>query len=129
MPIPGDSIAICSFGDASANHATAQTALNAAAWTAYQKLPAPVLCVCEDNGTGISVPTPEGWIASTFSAQEHLAYFACEGEIDEIWDVAYSGDPSTVTVHVRRLREKIEADPSEPRHLVTVWGSGYRFEP
>jgi two-component system response regulator ResD len=49
--------------------------------------------------------------------------------LDELWDIAYSGDPSTVTVHVRRLREKIEPDPSNPRRLVTVWGSGYRFEP
>jgi two-component system, OmpR family, response regulator ResD len=49
--------------------------------------------------------------------------------LDELWDVAYDGDPSTVTVHVRRLREKVEADPSHPRHLVTVWGAGYRFEP
>ncbi|HVC18059.1 MAG TPA: thiamine pyrophosphate-dependent enzyme, partial [Rhodanobacter sp.] len=45
LPIPADSIAICSFGDASSNHATAQTAFNAAAWTAYQQLPAPVLFV------------------------------------------------------------------------------------
>jgi len=59
LPVPDDSIAICSFGDASSNHATAQTAFNAAAWTAYQKLPAPVLFVCEDNGIGISVKTPE----------------------------------------------------------------------
>ena len=46
-----------------------------------------------------------------------------------MWDFAWDGDSSTVTVHVRRLREKIEDDPSEPRHLVTVWGVGYRFEP
>jgi 2-oxoisovalerate dehydrogenase E1 component len=58
LPIPEDSITVCSFGDASSNHATAQTAFNAAAWTAYQKLPAPVLFVCEDNGIGISVKTP-----------------------------------------------------------------------
>ncbi len=38
-----------------------------------------------------------------------------------------TGDPATVTVHVRRLREKIESDPSHPRRLVTVWGAGYRF--
>ena len=49
--------------------------------------------------------------------------------LDELWDFAYDGDPSTVTVHVRRLREKIEADPSEPTRLLTVWGVGYRFEP
>jgi DNA-binding response OmpR family regulator len=49
--------------------------------------------------------------------------------LDEVWDVAFEGDPSTVTVHIRRLREKIEANPSKPRWLVTVWGVGYRFEP
>jgi DNA-binding response OmpR family regulator len=49
--------------------------------------------------------------------------------LDELWDVAFDGDPATVTVHVRRLREKLEADPSAPRRIVTVWGSGYRFEP
>ena len=49
--------------------------------------------------------------------------------LDELWDVAFQGDPATVTVHVRRIREKIEADPSQPRYLVTVWGAGYRFEP
>jgi DNA-binding response OmpR family regulator len=49
--------------------------------------------------------------------------------LDELWDASFDGDPSTVTVHVRRLREKIEPDPSSPRHLITVWGAGYRFEP
>jgi two-component system response regulator VicR len=49
--------------------------------------------------------------------------------LDEVWDFAWEGDSSTVTVHVRRLREKIETNPSEPEHLVTVWGVGYRFEP
>jgi DNA-binding response OmpR family regulator len=49
--------------------------------------------------------------------------------LDELWDAAFEGDPSTVTVHIRRLREKIEPNPSRPRHLITVWGMGYRFEP
>jgi two-component system response regulator ResD len=49
--------------------------------------------------------------------------------LEELWDFAFDGDPSTVTVHVRRVREKIERAPSEPRHLVTVWGAGYRFDP
>ena len=79
LPIPDDSIAICSFGDASANHATAQTAFNSAAWTAYQQLPAPVLFVCEDNGIGISVKTPTDWIAASFSVRRDLDYFRADG--------------------------------------------------
>jgi 2-oxoisovalerate dehydrogenase E1 component len=79
LPIPADSIAICSFGDASANHATAQTAFNAAAWTAYQKLPAPVLFVCEDNGIGISVKTPADWIRASFEHRRDLDYFHADG--------------------------------------------------
>jgi len=44
----------------------------------------------------------------------------------DVWGWNF-GDPSTVTVHIRRLREKIEPAPHEPRHLLTVWGEGYRF--
>ncbi|GAP67375.1 pyruvate/2-oxoglutarate dehydrogenase complex,dehydrogenase component beta subunit [Mizugakiibacter sediminis] len=79
LPVPQDSIVICSFGDASSNHATAQTAFNAAAWTAYQKLPAPVLFVCEDNGIGISVKTPTDWIAANFRGRRDLDYFFADG--------------------------------------------------
>jgi DNA-binding response OmpR family regulator len=49
--------------------------------------------------------------------------------LDQVWGYDYYGDASTVTVHVRRLREKIEDNPSEPRWIQTVWGVGYRFEP
>jgi DNA-binding response OmpR family regulator len=49
--------------------------------------------------------------------------------MDAVWDYEFAGDASTVTVHMRRLRSKIEADPSRPRHLKTVWGVGYKFEP
>jgi DNA-binding response OmpR family regulator len=49
--------------------------------------------------------------------------------LEDVWDFAWEGDSATVTVHVRRLREKLERDPSIPVHLVTVWGVGYRFEP
>jgi two-component system response regulator ResD len=49
--------------------------------------------------------------------------------LEDVWDFAWEGDSATVTVHVRRLREKLEDDPSSPAHLVTVWGVGYRFEP
>lgn len=100
MPIPEDSIAICSFGDASSNHATAQTAFNAAAWTAYQKLPAPVLFVCEDNGIGISVKTPDGWIARNFRDRSDLDYFAADG-----LDLAEGyGQVQAAVEHCRRTR-------------------------
>lgn len=100
LPIPDDSIAICSFGDASANHATAQTAFNAAAWTAYQKLPAPVLFVCEDNGIGISVKTPSGWIANRFRQMDGLDYFFADG-----LDLAQGyGDVQRAVEHCRRTR-------------------------
>jgi DNA-binding response OmpR family regulator len=49
--------------------------------------------------------------------------------LERVWDFAWAGDSSTVTVHIRRLREKLEVDPSSPRHFVTVWGVGYRFDP
>lgn len=79
LPIPDDSVVVCSFGDASSNHAAAATAFNAAAWTAYQHLPAPVLFVCEDNGIGISVKTPGGWIKSNFAQRANLDYFFADG--------------------------------------------------
>lgn len=49
--------------------------------------------------------------------------------LDLVWGLTEYVDPSTVTVHVRRLREKIEPDPANPRHIQTVWGVGYKFEP
>ena len=48
--------------------------------------------------------------------------------LDQVWGFHFEGDPSTVTVHIRRLREKVEADPSHPQFLLTVWGVGYKFE-
>ena len=49
--------------------------------------------------------------------------------LDQVWGLTEYIDPGTVTVHVRRLREKIEADPTTPLYIVTVWGVGYKFEP
>jgi len=48
--------------------------------------------------------------------------------MEAVWDHEFAAEPSAVTMHVRRLREKIEADPGQPRHLQTVWGVGYRFD-
>jgi DNA-binding response OmpR family regulator len=49
--------------------------------------------------------------------------------LERVWGLSDFIDPGTVTVHVRRLREKVEADPSNPEHILTVWGVGYKFEP
>jgi DNA-binding response OmpR family regulator len=48
--------------------------------------------------------------------------------LDHVWGYEFYGDSSTVTVHIRRLREKIESDPANPHYLLTVWGVGYKFD-
>ena len=62
-------------------------------------------------------------------AQHPKQVFTREQLLERVWGGALYIDPGTVTVHVRRLREKIEIDPSHPAHLLTVWGVGYKFEP
>ena len=65
------------------------------------------------------------WLLATHPRQ----IFSRDQLLDKIWGLTEYIDPATVTVHMRRLREKIEKDPSKPHHIVTVWGVGYRFEP
>src|SRR3970040_2322880 len=84
-PWASDSIVLCSFGDASVNHATRQAALNTAAHCAFQHLPLPLLFVCEDNGLGISVPTPSGWVETILRSRPALRY-----------EHAGGGDPAEV---------------------------------
>jgi DNA-binding response OmpR family regulator len=72
--------------------------------------------------------------AKEFELLYHLArhprhVFSRDQLLQAVWGTSDYIDPSTVTVHIRRLREKIETDPSRPERLVTVWGIGYRFEP
>jgi len=72
--------------------------------------------------------------AKEFDMLYHLArhprqVFSRDQLLDKIWGLSDYIDPSTVTVHIRRLREKIETDPANPTHLQTVWGVGYKFEP
>lgn len=62
-------------------------------------------------------------------AQHPRQVFTRNHVLERVWGISDYIDPSTVTVHIRRLREKIEQDPSNPQHLLTVWGVGYKFEP
>ena len=73
--------------------------------------------------------TPKEFDLLHFLASNPGRVFSRLELLAELWDFAFDGDPSTVTVHVRRLREKVERDPSRPSHLITVWGVGYRFDP
>jgi len=64
-----------------------------------------------------------------FLASNPRRVFSRTHLLDRVWEDDGVRDTSTVTVHIRRLREKIEQDPSRPRHLETVWGVGYRLTP
>lgn len=86
---PKDAVVVCSFGDASANHSTAQGAFNTAQWTSFQSIPLPLLFVCEDNGIGISVKTPRGWISANFANRPGLRYMSANGlDIFETYETA-----------------------------------------
>lgn len=98
--LPRDAIAMCSFGDASANHATAQGAINAACWTSVQGVPLPLLFVCEDNGIGISTKTPTGWIKASMSARPGLKYF--EGDGLDLQDAFAAAEAAAAYVRTHR---------------------------
>ncbi|WP_242909956.1 thiamine pyrophosphate-dependent enzyme [Actinomadura terrae] len=88
-PWPCDALAVCSFGDASANHSTATGAVNAAVNCGFQGVPMPLLLVCEDNGIGISVRTPPGWIEAAYGSRPGLAYFHADGgDLEEVYTAA-----------------------------------------
>mgnify|MGYP001049872018 FL=1 len=81
----------------------------------------------EVNGKPVELTAKEFdllWFLATNQGQ----VFSREQLLDRVWDYSFFGEMSTVTVHIRRLREKVEADPMRPRHIKTVWGVGYKFE-
>ncbi|WP_239094833.1 thiamine pyrophosphate-dependent enzyme [Planotetraspora silvatica] len=95
---PQDAIAVCSFGDASANHASALSGFNTAAYSRFRGLQLPVLFVCEDNGLGISVKTPPDWIEQ--ARHPLLEYFDADGcDLADVYDKAREA-----AEHVRSTR-------------------------
>ncbi|HZY75914.1 MAG TPA: thiamine pyrophosphate-dependent enzyme, partial [Jatrophihabitantaceae bacterium] len=110
MPWPEDAVAACSFGDASLNHSTAAGALNAAGYCVTQGLPLPLLFVCEDNGLGISVPSPAGWVAHA-AQRPGIRYLSVLGEDPDALTSAAREAVDTVRrerrpalLHVRTVR-------------------------
>lgn len=99
--MPEDAIVVCSFGDASANHSTSQGAFNSACWAAYQYFPMPIIFLCEDNGIGISVRTPGGWIEANFAHRPALHYIQCDGT-----DVQDAMRGATEAVNYARSKRK-----------------------
>jgi 2-oxoisovalerate dehydrogenase E1 component len=93
-----DSVVVCSFGDASLNHSTATGALNTAGYGVTQGLPLPLVLVCEDNGLGISVPTPPGWV-SVVAQRPGIRYLAVSGD-----------DPEAVALASREAAETARTD-------------------
>jgi 2-oxoisovalerate dehydrogenase E1 component len=109
-PWARDAIVLCSFGDASLNHATAQAALNTAAHCAFQQLPLPLLFVCEDNGLGISVPSPPGWVEAILRSRPALRYEQADGS-----------EPAQVLHVTRELADWVRAERKPAvLHLRTV---------
>ena len=141
---PEDAVVVCSFGDASANHSTAAGAINAALATAFRGLPVPILFVCEDNGFGISVPTPTGWIETAYGSRPGMSYLSADGS-DPLaaWPAIVRAADTVreqrrpVFLHLRTVRfgghggsdaeisyrkpRKIEADYARDPLLATAW--------
>ncbi|MGA8986459.1 thiamine pyrophosphate-dependent enzyme [Aeromicrobium sp.] len=76
---PSDSVVVCSFGDASANHSTTVGALNASSYCAHQGVRLPILYVCEDNGIGISTRSPAGWLERSLASWPALEHAMADG--------------------------------------------------
>ena len=86
--LASDAIVACSFGDASINHASALVGINAARYARRHGTPTPILFICEDNHRGISVETPEGWIADMIRPMTWIEYVPASGSIESIWESA-----------------------------------------
>lgn len=83
---------------------------------------------CEVSDVPVAL-TPKEFDLLHFLIAHPGRVFSRDELLDAVWDRDFVGDPSTVTVHIRRLREKIEPDPDRPTHVKAVWGMGYKFDP
>lgn len=96
---PTDSVVVCSFGDASLNHSTAQGAINWAGHSAHRGRRVPVLFVCEDNGIGLSVPSPNGWVATSTASRAGVRSIRVDGS-----------DPTTTLARLDDFVDMVRSD-------------------
>ncbi|XVX20456.1 thiamine pyrophosphate-dependent enzyme [Actinomycetota bacterium] len=112
---PSDAIAVCSFGDASANHASAIGALNASSYVTHRGIRLPLLWVCEDNGIGISTRTPAGWLEASLACLPGVDYNLVDGS-----------DPEAALLETRRVADQVRATGRPALlHLKTVRFMGH----
>jgi 2-oxoisovalerate dehydrogenase E1 component len=116
---PADSVVLASFGDASVNHAAAAAAFNTAGWCDHTGLRLPLLLVCEDNGLGLSVRSPRGWVAQALRARPGIRYLAADGcDLPAAYDAAVEAAdwvrrnrrPAVLHLSVERLMGHAGAD-------------------
>lgn len=88
----------------------------------------PQLRTVERDGSPVELTAREFELLH-FLASHPGQVFTREQLLDQVWDYHFPGDTSTVTVHIRRLREKVEPDPVRPSYVKTVWGVGYKVDP
>ncbi|GAB4053420.1 thiamine pyrophosphate-dependent enzyme [Catellatospora paridis] len=133
---PRDAVVLCSFGDASVNHASAVAAFNTAGWSDFTGLRLPLLFVCEDNGLGISVRSPAGWVGETLRSRPGIRYFHADGcDLADTYAVARSAvswvrrhrRPAVLHLRTVRLMGHAGADaelayrtPAEIEHDLTL---------
>ncbi len=110
-PLKKNSVVLCSFGDATVNHSVAQGAFHHARWLASKNISLPLVFICEDNGFGISVPTPTDWIESQFSHKNQLHYISVNGlDVDHCYQGAVKAQKITrnskqpVFLHMKCVR-------------------------
>jgi len=88
----------------------------------------PVSYSVQAGGDSVSLSSKEFELLMYFATNPARVYSRMQ-LLEKVWGQDFYGDPSTVTVHIRRLREKIEPDPSSPVYIHTIWGVGYKFDP
>lgn len=127
LKLPLDSVVLGSFGDASFNHSTLQGTLNAVNWVRHKQVPLPLVLICEDNGLGISVPTPADWIEKMMQHRPDWHYLRADGlNLADVYQkagmaekFARRGEPAFLHVKMVRLLGHAGSDIEQHYHTLS----------